>query len=93
MTGNDVHVRSGPGSNYYPTTRLQSGDRMQVRGEQFGWLKIDPPPGSFSYVDMTLVRKTDDRSGLIITDNVPGSLGNIPIVFTQCVYTKSPEII
>ena len=58
VTADDVYVRSGPGSNYYPTTKLHAGDRVLVVGEQFGWLKIAPPPGSFSYVDMTLVEKT-----------------------------------
>ncbi|MEE8170229.1 MAG: SH3 domain-containing protein, partial [Phycisphaerae bacterium] len=76
VTGDDVYVRSGPGSNYYPTTKLHTGDRVRVVGEQFGWLRITPPPGSFSYVDMALITKGDGREGVVDGDHVSVRAGS-----------------
>ena len=70
ITGDDVYVRCGPGSNYYPTTKLHSGDRVQVLGEQFTWLRIAPPPGSFSFIDMTMVDKGAGDEGVVKGDKV-----------------------
>ncbi|MFQ5430689.1 MAG: SH3 domain-containing protein [Phycisphaerae bacterium] len=55
LTGTHVYVRSGAGSNYYPTTKLNTGDRVLVLGEKFGWYRILPPARSFSYVDAAKV--------------------------------------
>ncbi|MCG8408068.1 MAG: SH3 domain-containing protein [Phycisphaerales bacterium] len=51
VTGTNVYVRSGAGTNYYPTTKLNTGDRVLVHGEKFGWYRISPPARSFSYID------------------------------------------
>jgi hypothetical protein len=69
ITADDVYVRSGPGSNYYPTTKLYADDRVRVLGEQFGWLKIAPPEGSFSFVDMSLVQRGEGTAATISEDN------------------------
>src|SRR5687768_1961721 len=45
---NNVYVRSGPSDSYYPTTKLSAGTRVTVRGVKLNYLKIEPPPGSFS---------------------------------------------
>jgi hypothetical protein len=45
-----VYIRSGPGEGYYPTCELAKGAQITVVGIKFDWLKILPPPGSFSYV-------------------------------------------
>lgn len=70
VTGDDVYVRSGPGVNYYPTTKLKTGQRVRVLGEQFGWLRIAPPPGSFSFIDMSFVDKKEAQRGVVTGDNV-----------------------
>lgn len=70
VTGDDVYVRSGPGVNYYPTTKLKTGQHIRVLGEQFGWLRIAPPSGSFSYIDMSFVEKKDAQRGIVTGDNV-----------------------
>jgi len=57
ITASNVYVRSGAGTNYYPTTKLSAGDRVLVLGERHGWYQIAPPPQSFSYVDMSFVEK------------------------------------
>jgi uncharacterized protein YgiM (DUF1202 family) len=71
VSATNVFVRSGAGSNWYPTTKLNSGDRVLVLGEKFGWYQIAPPQGSFSYVDMSAVdRKAGAKTGTIKQDKV-----------------------
>jgi hypothetical protein len=60
VTGNNVYVRSGPSDSYYPTTKLNKGARVKVVGEKFNYLKIEPPPGSFSYVGKAYVERRGD---------------------------------
>lgn len=61
ISGNNVNVRSGEGTRYYATGKLNAGDRVLVLGESNGWYKILPPEGSFSYIDKAAVeRHTND---------------------------------
>jgi hypothetical protein len=56
ITVPDVLVRSGPSPEFYPTSRLRRGDKVRVvREEATGWLAIEPPHGSFSYIEARLV--------------------------------------
>ena len=34
VSADDVYVRSGPGRNYYPTSKLRTGDRVEVRSRR-----------------------------------------------------------
>jgi len=71
VTGSSVYIRSGAGSNYYPTTKVGPGTRLLVIGEKFGWYEIIPPIGSFSYIDATLVQKSEDGTkGTVTQENV-----------------------
>ncbi len=55
-----VNVRSGPGDNYYPTSKLNKGTPVTVVGIRFDWLKVKPPEGSFSYVAKAYVTRFGD---------------------------------
>ena len=55
-----VVVRSGAGENYYPTMKLDKGAKVTVVGHKFGWLKVVPPEGSFSYIGKAFVTRTGD---------------------------------
>ena len=55
-----VVVRSGGGENYYPTMKLDKGAKVTVVGHKFGWLKVVPPEGSFSYIGKAFVTRTGD---------------------------------
>jgi hypothetical protein len=55
ITGDDLYVRSGPGTNFYYCSKLSKGDKVKVVGKQFSWLRIVPPPGSFSWISMQYV--------------------------------------
>lgn len=71
ISGSNVYVRSGAGVNWYPTAKLNAGDRVFVLSEKFGWYQIAPPKGSFSYVDKATVdRQADGKTGLIKQDKV-----------------------
>src|SRR5262245_17695528 len=71
VTGTNVYVRSGAGSNYYPTAKVGPGTRVLVTGERFGWYQIVPPAGSFSYIDTTMVdRQPGAKAGTVNQDRV-----------------------
>ena len=72
VTGNDVFIRSGPGTNFYHCGKLYAGDRIQVITSQQGWSGIVPPPGCFSWVSMRYVsiNLENPTMGIITGDNV-----------------------
>ena len=56
ITGDNVNIRSGPGTNYYGCGKLNKGDRVKVVGSKFSWSQIVPPAGSFSWISKQHVR-------------------------------------
>lgn len=72
ITGDDVNIRSGPGTNYYTCGKLNKGDRIEVVSEQFGWSRIVPPAGSFCWISMQYVSVNldDPAVGIITGDGV-----------------------
>ncbi|MBX3412279.1 MAG: SH3 domain-containing protein [Pirellulales bacterium] len=72
----DVYLRSGPGKNYYATTRLYEGDTVEVyRHDPGGWCAVRPPQGSFSWVLATQVRLLDGQRGVVQADDVVARVG------------------
>ena len=68
VNANNVYVRSGPSDSYYPTMKLSKGTQVTVRGTKFQYVKIEPPPGSFSYVGKAYVeRRADGGIGRVTT--------------------------
>jgi len=61
ITGNNVNIRSGPGTNYYSCGKLNKTDRVKIVGRQFGWSRIAPPPGSFSWISTQYVTVNPDN--------------------------------
>jgi uncharacterized protein YraI len=72
ITGDDVHVRSGPGTNYYSCGKVNNKDTVSVVGEQSGWAQIIPPPGSFSWISMqyVVVSTSDPSMGVVTGDDI-----------------------
>lgn len=72
VTGENVLVRSGPGTQQYQCGRLNRGDTVQVLGQQNGWARIVPPPGSFSWIAMqyVTVNLRDPSIGMVTGDGV-----------------------
>ena len=72
ITGDDVYVRSGPGTNFYYCGKLKTGDKVKVVGKQFSWSRVVPPAGSFSWISMQYVtiNPADPKIGTVTGDNV-----------------------
>jgi uncharacterized protein YgiM (DUF1202 family) len=72
ITGTDVYVRSGPGTNYYRCGKVNSPEKVQVVGSEYSWSKIVPPAGSFSWISKQYVTINTDNpdQGTVTGDNV-----------------------
>jgi uncharacterized protein YgiM (DUF1202 family) len=72
ITGDDVYIRSGPGTNFYRCGKLNKGDKVKVVDKQFSWSRIIPPAGSFSWISMQYVSisPSDSTVGIVNGDNV-----------------------
>ncbi|GJM26605.1 MAG: hypothetical protein DHS20C16_30200 [Phycisphaerae bacterium] len=70
ITATEVNVRSGPSTNYYIVTKLQAGDRVDVREEDAGWFGIVPPPGCFSLISKHYVDLDGKGGGVVNGNNV-----------------------
>ena len=55
ITGDDVYIRSGPGTNYYPCGKLNKASKVVVVDSKFSWSCIVPPEGSFSWISKQYV--------------------------------------
>ncbi|MCS6852161.1 MAG: SH3 domain-containing protein, partial [Gemmataceae bacterium] len=76
----EVEIRSGPSSKFYPTAKVRQGDRLKVLREEKDsegndWLAIEPPPGSFSWINGRFVERTG-RSAVVVGDRVPVLVGS-----------------
>jgi hypothetical protein len=72
ITGDDVYIRSGPGTNFYHCGKLKKGDKVTVVGRQFSWSRIVPPAGNFSWISTQYVTISPDNPdvGTVTGDNV-----------------------
>ncbi len=72
ITGDNVNIRSGPGTNYYHCGKLDSGDRVKVVASKYSWSHIVPPAGSFSWISKQYVSVDSDNSriGTVTGDSV-----------------------
>lgn len=77
INADDVYVRSGPGKNYYPTSKLAYGEPVEIyRHDPGGWYAIRPPEGSFSWVSAELLQPTEDNYAEITGDRVMSRVGS-----------------
>lgn len=88
ITGDDVYIRSGPGTDYYTCGKLNKADRVKVVDSRFSWSCIVPPAGRFSWISMQYVSidKNDSTVGVVTGDNVrvwAGSANIKPIHSTR----------
>ena len=67
----DALVRSGDNEDYYPTMRLRRDDLVTVhREDRGGWLAIEPPAGSFSWIRAKYVERNGADAGTVTEDGV-----------------------
>lgn len=73
ITGDNVYVRTGPGTTFYDWGKLYKGDKVKIMGDSDGvWSKIQPLEGSFSWISAQYVEieGIDPTIGKITGDNV-----------------------
>ena len=72
ITGDDVYIRSGPGTNFYQCGKLNKGDRVKILRRQYSWSCAVPPAGSFSWISMRHVDidPGDPSMGIVNDDGV-----------------------
>ncbi|HUT28864.1 MAG TPA: hypothetical protein VMX13_03645 [Sedimentisphaerales bacterium] len=77
INADDVYIRSGPGTNHYTCGKLSKADKVTVVGSLFGWSRIVPPPGSFSWIFSRYVKVEPDSpdAGIVIGNAVPVYVG------------------
>jgi hypothetical protein len=77
VTSNEVYVRSGPGKNYYPTSKLASGTEVEVyRHDPGGWYAVRPPEGSFAWVSGRYLQVTSDGLAKVAAEEVAARVGS-----------------
>jgi uncharacterized protein YraI len=73
----DTVSRSGPGNDYYETSRLYDGDRIEIYNEtDNGWLAIRPPIGSFSWVGAEYVDVAANGVGTVTAEGLASRIGS-----------------
>jgi uncharacterized protein YgiM (DUF1202 family) len=72
ITGDDVYVRSGPGTQYYSCGKAMKSDKVKVVGNKFSWLQIVAPAGSYSWISKQYVQidPKNNTSGTVIGEAV-----------------------
>jgi SH3-like domain-containing protein len=77
VTSGEVYVRSGPGKNYYPTSKLKTGDQVEVyRHDPGGWFAIRPPSGSFTWVSARYLEKGKHGLAKVVGNEVAARVGS-----------------
>ena len=77
VNADDVYVRSGPGRNYYPTSKLHTGDPVEVyRHDPGGWYAIRPIEGSFAWVSGRFLEVDEDGLATVTGDRVAARVGS-----------------
>jgi hypothetical protein len=77
VTADDVYVRSGPSTNYYPVTKLSTGDPIRIIEEAGEWNAIIPPGKCYSIIAKEYVDVGDGRHGVVNGDNVRVRAGSL----------------
>jgi hypothetical protein len=72
-----LDVFGEPDASAFPLGQLRRGDRVVVRGaESDGWLAIDPPPGSLSWIDQDAIEDIGDGRAQVMVPRAGIRPGN-----------------
>jgi hypothetical protein len=72
----ETDVRSGPGIEFYPTSQLWLGDKVEVYYETEEWCAIRPPIGSFSWISARYVDLGTNNIGKVVADGLASRVGS-----------------
>ena len=91
ITGDNLYIRSGSGTNFYQCGKLNKGDRVKVVGRVFSWSRIVPPEGSFSWISARYIEvdSEDPTLGTVTGDNVRVYAGSEYRAVTVCVMYRA----
>ncbi|HYV39164.1 MAG TPA: hypothetical protein VE988_25985 [Gemmataceae bacterium] len=94
ITAPEVEVRSGPSNSFYATSKLRAGDKVKVYAKHekatAGWLVIEPPAGSRSWINAAYVKRSQDNpsQGYVVTDpDRP-----VPVKPASSISDKEPDV-
>jgi uncharacterized protein YgiM (DUF1202 family) len=77
ITAAEVEVRSGPSTKFYATSKLRQGDKVKVVKEvEGGWLAIEPPAGSFSWINARHIERATGMYAQVLSPDVPILIGS-----------------
>ena len=83
-------VLSGPGEKMYATNRLGKGSKVTVVGKrEGGWLAIEPPEGSFSWVNARFLQPSEDRRHAIVVSRAGAP---VPILIGSRLVEDPPTV-
>jgi uncharacterized protein YgiM (DUF1202 family) len=60
-----AQVRAGPGMNYPVVGSAQKDDRIEVRGEAYGWVKIGPTASCRLWISRSYVKPAPEQKGTV----------------------------
>lgn len=76
VNAESVYVRSGPGEDYYPTSKLAVGQPVEIyRHDPGGWCAIKPPEGSYTWVSSRYLTPADGGLARITGSRVAARVG------------------
>ena len=72
VTADNVYIRAGNGTIYYKCGKLTKATQITVVGSEYGWAKIIPPKGSFSWISKDFVTPDTENKkiGKVTGDSV-----------------------
>ena len=65
VTGANVYIRSGAGKAFYYCTKLSAPAKVLVVDQKYGYSKIAPPKGSYSWISTSFVKADPANPGNI----------------------------
>jgi hypothetical protein len=78
INGADVYLRSGPGDNYYPVSKLAPGQAVEIyRHDPGGWYAIRPDEDCFSWVSAEFLEPGEGNLAVVTGDHVVARVGSM----------------
>ena len=77
INASDVYLRSGPGENYYPVSKFDRGEAVEIyRHDPGGWYAIRPTPDCFSWVSAEFLEPQEGNLAVVTGDRVVARVGS-----------------